>query len=55
MNKKKEDLITKNVATRAFDYAVYNVICKGNKEKSTTCIERKAGCDIRNTFIKKLG
>jgi len=52
---KKEERVTKNIAIRAFEYAVCQSSCKeGDKAKSTRCIVEKRGCDIRNNFIKKL-
>jgi hypothetical protein len=54
MTKRKSESVTKNVALRAFDYAVCRTGCKNTKDKVKICIENKGGCDIRNNFIKKL-
>lgn len=54
MTKEKLKKVTLNRAIKAFDYAVCNVNCKGNAKKSHECIEKKAECQTRKNFIKKL-
>lgn len=52
--KQEIEKVTKNVALRAFEFAVCQSFCKEDKDKSKRCIEKKGGCDMRTNFIKKL-
>jgi hypothetical protein len=54
MGRPKQKTCTINEATRAFKYAVCELMCEKRKKTYNKCIEEEGGCNSYKVFSKKI-